>query len=62
MGDPQGKMRLQVLFFAYCKYKCVSYVLRRRMNIFYYNPFQRERMPDISDNTIVILRPHPPQI
>jgi hypothetical protein len=51
MGDPQGKMRPQVLLFAYSKYSCVLYALRRWMKIFHNHPFQGKRMSGISDNT-----------
>jgi len=58
MGDPQRKMRLQVLLFAYSKYSCVSYALRRWMKIFHNHPCQGERMSGISDNRNLILRPN----
>jgi len=57
MSDPQGKMRLQVLF-AYSKYSCVSYASRRAMKVFHNHPSQGERMSGISDNTTLILRPN----
>jgi len=39
MGDAQGKMRLQVLLFAYSKYSCVSCVLHRWTKIFHNHHF-----------------------
>jgi hypothetical protein len=62
MGDPLGNMRLHVLLFAYRKYSCISYALRRWIKIFHNHPFQGERMSGISNKTTVLLLPNPPQI